>query len=260
MVWSTVTRPARWVGRRAQDAGSWLGDRLDRTRTGFQEVDPDGRISDMADDARQFGMQGQEGFAQTGQRMGGLADMLEARARGEDSLSAEQLRQGLGQALSQQQAAAASARPGQGAMAARTAMNQMGQQASGMAGQQAMAGIQERAAAQGQLQGLLGQQRQQDLQAALGARGQALGAMGTIEGQRGMRHQVGASQPTPFEHFLGGAQGALSLGLMGGGGGGGGAAVSPLSAAGMDVFGGPSPVPQGGLYGEPPPPPRGGRR
>ena len=246
MAWSTISRPARWAGRRVQQAGNWLGDRLDRTRTGFQDVDPDGRISDMADDARAFGQQGEAGFGATGDRMGGLADMLEARARGEDSLSQEQLRQGLGQALAQQQAMAAGARPGQGAMAARTAMNNMGQQASGMAGQQAMAGIQERAAAQGQLQGLLGQQRQQDLQAALGARGQALGAMGTIEGQRGMRHQVGASQPTPFEHLLGGAQGALSLGLMGGGGGGGAAGVAPLAASGHNVMGGQGAIPQQG--------------
>ena len=92
-----------------------------------------------------------------------LFDQLRARATGQDSLSQMQLRDNLGANIRQQQAMAASARPGQGALAARSAAQQMGQMGAGLSGQQAMAGIQERQGAQNLLGGMLGQARGQDI-------------------------------------------------------------------------------------------------
>ncbi len=109
-----------------------------------------------------------------------MRDALRRRASGADSLSAEQLRQGLGQQLSQQRSMAASASPQNGPMAARTAALAMGRASSGMAGNQAMAGIQERSAAEQALSQMIMQKRQQDLQAALGSRQTQVSAYGGV--------------------------------------------------------------------------------
>lgn len=93
----------------------------------------------------------------------GLVDQLRRRASGEESLSALQLKDSLGQNLRQQQALAASARPGQAGMAGRMAAQQAGQLGAGLAGQQAMAGIQERTSAQNMLGGVLQGARGQDI-------------------------------------------------------------------------------------------------
>lgn len=84
-----------------------------------------------------------------------LADVLRRQMMGQDSLSAAQLRQSTDRNLAQQQAMAASARPGGGAMAARMAMQNAGRINQGLAGQQAMAGIAERQAAAQGLGGVL---------------------------------------------------------------------------------------------------------
>jgi hypothetical protein len=104
-------------------------------------------------------------------------------ARGENSVSAEQLRQSLQQNLAAQRSMAAAASPNNAAMAARTAAMQQGKLGSGLAGQQATAGLQERNQAMtqyGQLGGTLGQLqlgvRGQDVNAALGARQSAINA------------------------------------------------------------------------------------
>lgn len=111
---------------------------------------------------------------------------LERQASGQDSLSAEQLRQGLARNMAAQRSAAASASPANGPMAALMAQQQMGRMGAGMSGQAAQAGIQERQAAQQALAQLIMQQRQQDMQAALGSRGNAIGAYGGVTPEAGM--------------------------------------------------------------------------
>lgn len=181
-----------WGG--VSGAGSWLKDQaegitgtLDRSNNEFRDVDPDRNLYRLGRhgekgyvkgasrlDSAYRGMGGAaQNLGGVAGRMGGAADMMQRRAMGEDSLSAEQLRQNLGQTLSMQRSMAAGARPGNAAMAARTAATQMGRQSSGLAGQQAMAGIAERHAAQ------------QAYQQALAQQGQLYGAQGSLYGDQG---------------------------------------------------------------------------
>lgn len=108
------------------------------------------------------------GPAQTAQdsafrdQQAGLANQLGRWTSGQDSVSRLQLNDALARNVAQQHALAASARPGQGAMAQRLAAQQAGQLGGNLAGQQAQAGIQERMAAGNALQGLLGTARGQD--------------------------------------------------------------------------------------------------
>src|SRR5262249_11352646 len=108
---------------------------------------------------------------------GAALEPLQRLASGQDSISAEQLRQGLQQNVAAQRSLAAGAAPANAAMAARTASIQAARLGSGMAGQQAIAGLQERQQAQqalsqerqqaqSALTEMLMQQRQQELQAA----------------------------------------------------------------------------------------------
>lgn len=103
---------------------------------------------------------------------------LQALANGQNSVSAEQLRQGLQQNLAGQQSIAAGASPQNSVMAARTAAIQSGRLGAGLAGQQAVAGLQERQNAQQNLGQLLLGQRGQDVQAALGGFGASNQAYG----------------------------------------------------------------------------------
>jgi hypothetical protein len=127
-----------------------------------------GKAGSFADTAQgQFLSQGDALRAQLGRQMSG-----------QESLSGEQLRQGLQQNVAAQQSMAAGARGGNQAMAARGAAMNSANLGAGLAGQQAMAGIAERqAAAQG-----LGALRGQDLQATLGGRGQAIQGYGITAG------------------------------------------------------------------------------
>ena len=128
-----------------------------------------------------------------GQRaLSGLSDI----ANGQRSVSAEQLRQGLQQNLASQQAAAASAAPGNSAMAARNAAMNMNRAAYGLSGQQAVAGLAERNQAQGQDANLLGQMRGQDVQGAVGGYNAASGAYGG--GLNGQRDPTIAQQWAPI--------------------------------------------------------------
>jgi hypothetical protein len=92
-----------------------------------------------------------------------LVGRLQRMASGEDSQSRAELQRSYGQATANQLGLAASARPGQGPMAARLAAQNVGRMQAGMAGDQALAGIAERNAATGQLAGVLGQARGQDI-------------------------------------------------------------------------------------------------
>jgi endosialidase-like protein len=132
----------------------------------------------QAGEAGQFAGQAQSGYGQLGQRASGALDYLQGQAQGQNSVSAEQLRQGLQQNLAAQQSMAASASPQNAAMAARTAMLQSGRLGAGLAGQQAVAGLQERNQAQQQYAQLLEALRQQELQAALQSRQAAMGGYG----------------------------------------------------------------------------------
>ena len=120
-----------------------------------------------------FAGQAQGNYGQLTQQGMGALNGLQDIANGGRSVSAEQLRQGLQQNLASQQAAAASAGPGNAAMAARNGMMNMSRMGTGLAGQQAVAGLAERNQAQGQYGQLLGQMRGQDLQGTLGGYGAA---------------------------------------------------------------------------------------
>lgn len=113
-----------------------------------------------------MGQQGQAGFQRLGGELDAESDYMRRIARGEESVSAEQLRQGLQKNMAQQQSMAAGASPQNSAMAALNASRNAMQAASGLSGQQALAGIQERQAAQQALTQALLARRQQDQGAA----------------------------------------------------------------------------------------------
>lgn len=126
----------------------------------------------------QFADRNEAGFAQLGAQGRGALAGLQRQAQGKDSVSAQQLRQGLEQMYAQQLSQAAGASPQNAAGAARTAAIQMGRAGQGMAGQQAIAGLQERQQAQQAYANLLQGLRQQELNAALGGRQTAVTGYG----------------------------------------------------------------------------------
>lgn len=117
--------------------------------------------------------------------MNAQAGYLQQQQNGQNSVSAEQLRQGLQQNLGAQQSMAAGATPQNAAMAARTAAIQSGRLGSAAAGQQAIAGLQERNQATQNLASLYGTMRGQDLQGALGGYGAANQGYGQLINQQG---------------------------------------------------------------------------
>jgi len=177
---------------------------------GASESDEDKmrRMNGIGDDARAFGWQANDNYnAMTG-RLGGALDDLQATARGQNSVSALQLRQGLQQNQAAQQSMAAGANPNNSAGAARTAAIQMGRLGAGLAGQQAVAGIQERNQAQQAYGNLLGAARGQDLQGTLGGYNAAAGAYGGgLNGQK---------DPTLAGQWAGAVGGMFGLGAKGG--------------------------------------------
>jgi hypothetical protein len=211
-VYDGVTGPFRRLPGNLEKMG--LG--LDRSQNEFRDVDPTGEIGRQSGLAGAFADRGEQGFADRGARAGETEDFLGRVMRGEESISAEQLRQGLQQNVAAQQSMAAGARPGNQAMAARTAAMQAGRMGAGLAGQQALAGIAERQAAAGQLGGLQTALRQQDLGAALGGRGLGLQGMGALENARTQRFGAMLGVPTTGEKILGGLGGlAGAFGLTG---------------------------------------------
>jgi hypothetical protein len=115
-----------------------------------------------------YGGQFAGNYSQNQNGINNTAGMLQSLAQGNNSVSAEQLRQGLQQGQAQQMSMAAGAAPQNQAMAARNAMLNSGNLASGMMGQQAMAGLQERQGALNALSQLQLGQSQQNMQGALG--------------------------------------------------------------------------------------------
>ncbi len=125
----------------------------------------------FADNAEySYGRMGREAAAQR--------DYLGRLSRGEDSISAEQLRQGLQQNVSAQQSMAAGAPVRDQGVAARTAMINAGRLGSQAAGAQSLAGLQERQLANQSLANMIMTQRGQDVQAALGGRQTAVQGYG----------------------------------------------------------------------------------
>lgn len=143
--------------------------------------------------AGQFADQAQRGYAAYGQQGQSALDGLRAQMQGQNSVSAEQLRQGLQQQLAQQRSFAAGGPPGSAAGRARTAAIQMGRASTAAAGQQAMAGIAERNQVTNQYGQLIGQLRGQDLSAATQSRQNALGGYGA--------GNTGAPQPSWIQQY-----------------------------------------------------------
>lgn len=135
-------------------------------------------LAQQAQQAGNFANYGQSQFQGVNQGMTDYRRQLQALASGQNSLSREQLRQGLGQQLAQQQAMAASANPNNAAMAARNAAQNMARASYGMSGQAAMAGIQERNQANQLLGTALANQGNMNLQAALQSRQNAMQGYG----------------------------------------------------------------------------------
>ncbi len=173
-------------GKYLYDKGTGIADDLTSDPTAEAKAD---RLNQQGDAAGGFAEYGQGGVQQMDREGEGMRAALQRRAMGQDSMSAEQLRQGLGQQLSMQRSMAASASPQNAAMAARTGAMAMGRASSGMAGNQAIAGIQERSAAEKQLADMIMQKRQQDAQIALGSRQNATGAFGGVTPQGSVLQQ-----------------------------------------------------------------------
>lgn len=138
-------------------------------------------MEEQAGKAGGFADQSQQGVSALGAEAQAQRDYLRRLAGGQDSVSAEQLRQGLAQNVAAQRSMAAGASPSMAPMAARTAAIQSARLGSGMAGQQAVAGLMERQQAQKALAEMILQQRQQDLQGALGGRQTAIGGYGGVK-------------------------------------------------------------------------------
>lgn len=117
-----------------------------------------------------FADQGQADYGQLGGEASAQRDYLRRLASGQDSVSAEQLRQGLAQNQAAQQSMAAGASMRDAPGAGRTAAIQQARLGAGMAGQQSLAGLQERQSAQQALSNMILQQRQQEMNAALQGR------------------------------------------------------------------------------------------
>jgi hypothetical protein len=173
---------------------SW-GDESDSTKQKRNDLNEQGQA------AGNFAGQGEWNYGALTNEATAARDQLRRLAEGKDSVSAEQLRQGMQQNVNAQRSMAASAAPQNSAMAARNAAVQMGRAGAGLAGQQAVAGLQERQNASQLYNQMLLQQRGQDLQAALGSRQNAIsGYGGTTPEQSGIEKWA-----NPVAGFLGGA-------------------------------------------------------
>lgn len=170
----------------------------------YGAVDPSGDVARQGYLSNQFAGQGEAGYGAMTREMGHDRDYLRRLMQGQNSVSAEQLRQGLQQNLAAQRSMAASARPGMAPMAARTAAIQGARLGGGLAGQQAVAGLQERNMAASQLAQLNLGQRGQDINAALGGRQNALQGYLGLENARTQRYGADMGVPSRQEMLLGG--------------------------------------------------------
>lgn len=137
-------------------------------------------LNSQGNAAAGFADQGQAGFGALGAEAAESRGLLRDQAMGRNSLSAEQLRQGLQQQQAQMQSMAQGGPASSAPMMGRTAMIGAGRASSAMAGNAAMAGIAERNAAQQAWANSILGARGQDLSAALGGRSTAVGAYGGV--------------------------------------------------------------------------------
>lgn len=182
----------------------------------YGTVDPTGQFGDVAMDASVTAGRGDRGYGQMTGQLQSDREYLQGLRSGQNSLSSEQLRQGLMQQQSQAQSMAAGARPGQAPMAARTAMLSAGRAGSAMSGNAAMAGIAERNAAAQSLANMNLGQRGQDIQYSLGQRGLAVQGLSALEQARAQRYAADMGAPSGGEVLLGGLSGLARVGGMGG--------------------------------------------
>ena len=116
---------------------------------------------------------------------------LQATANGQNSISAEQLRQGLQQNLSTQQSMAAGASPQNAGLAARSAAMAGGRAATALSGQQAVAGLAERQQAQQALAQSIASAYGTNVSGANNAYGGAVGAYGGVVTDKSMLDKWG---------------------------------------------------------------------
>jgi hypothetical protein len=173
------------VGNGISTIGGWIGGESDSAKQKRAALDAQGGV------ASGFAHTGEQGYGAMTQEAQASRDYLRRLASGQDSVSAEQLRQGLQQNLAAQRSMAASASPANAPMAARTAAMQMGRMGAGMSGQAAIAGLQERQQAQKALADMIMGQRAQDLQASLGSRQNAISAYGGVTPDKSFLEKYG---------------------------------------------------------------------
>lgn len=131
-------------------------------------------------EASGFANEGQDAYTGLRAEQNAARQQLADQASGKISLSAEQLRQGLGQQVAQQRSLAAGAAPGNAAMAARQAAMNTARLGYGLSGAAATAGIQERMDASRAYNDAIARQRAMELQQALGSRQNATSAYGGV--------------------------------------------------------------------------------
>lgn len=122
--------------------------------------------------------------SQVAGRQLGLADMLTAAARGEESPGAAQVRRELAESEAAQMSMAASASPAQRAIALREAMSNTGRARGAAASEIASRNLAHQVATRGQLIDLLGGTRQADI-------AETQGEMGAINAARGLTAELG---------------------------------------------------------------------
>lgn len=164
-----------------------------------------------------YGQDGRQAGSDFRGAQSSVLDYLNGQMRGQNSLSREQLRRDTDRNISQQQAIAAGARPGNAAMASRIAAQNAGLAQSGMAGDAAMAGIAERNAAANSYANVAGQARGQDInqtqvndsynqgneQMGLQQAGLQQGGNMAYEGAQSHLNDLSMGQPSGLEKAIG---------------------------------------------------------
>lgn len=197
-VWGTVKEIGTLgpVRRGFQVANQSPGDDAERARKAL--------LNQQAQAAGNFANMGETGYTSLGYEAALERERLRRLAMGQDSMSSEQLRQGLAQQVAAQRSMAAGAAPSMQGMAARTAMMNANRANTAFAGQQALAGIAERQAAAKALSDAITAQRGQDIQVALGSRNTAVQGYGA--GNAGEREKAWLEKYGPAA--IGGLAGA----------------------------------------------------
>ena len=200
-----------WLGG---PAGAYVTGAWDPFKSGTGNTGQRQGLMSNAGNANAFGQQGAANYNAGTGAINANAAQLQALASGQNSISAEQLRQSLQQNQASQMSMAAGASPQNAGMAARTAMIQNARMGGGLAGQQATAGLQERQQAQQALSQLLLGQRGQDVSAATGGYGAANQGYGAALNPNGDKSW--------WDKYGGQVMGAITgAGGMGAGGAGG---------------------------------------